>query len=273
MLASLGLAGPVFALIEHGRLGWDDPLVLVPLIGGLICFAAFLWWQTRSRHPLMPLSLFRARNFAVGNIATAAVYAALSLGQFIIAVYLQEVGGFSATAAGLATIPLSILSISLSTLFGSLAGRYGPRRFMTIGPLTMGAGFLLMLTVTDPLQFWLQMMPGILLFGLGLSITVAPLTSAILGAVSTAQSGIGSAVNNAVSRVAGLVAIACAGAIIGGTLDTDAFHRVVLVTAVLFIAGGLVSFAGIRTPKAAPDAAPDAAADGAPDAAAGTPAA
>ena len=126
---------------------------------------------------------------------------------------------------------------------------------MTIGPLTMGAGFLLMLTVTDPLQFWLQMMPGILLFGLGLSITVAPLTSAILGAVSTAQSGIGSAVNNAVSRVAGLVAIACAGTIIGGTLDTDAFHRVVLVTAVLFIAGGLVSFAGIRTPKAAPDAA------------------
>ena len=96
----------MFALIEHGRLGWDDPLVLIPLIGGLICFAAFLWWQTRSRHPLMPLSLFRARNFAVGNIATAAVYAALSLGQFIIAVYLQEVGGFSATAAGLATIPL-----------------------------------------------------------------------------------------------------------------------------------------------------------------------
>ncbi|MET0782788.1 MAG: MFS transporter [Leifsonia flava] len=269
VLASLGLAGPVFALIEHGRLGWDDPLVLIPLVGGLICFATFLWWQTRSRHPLMPLSLFRARNFAVGNIATAAVYAALSLGQFVIAVYLQEVAGFSATAAGLATIPLSILSISLSTLFGSLAGRYGPRRFMTIGPLTMGAGFLLMLTVTDPLQFWLQMMPGILLFGLGLSITVAPLTSAILGAVSTAQSGIGSAVNNAVSRVAGLVAIACAGAIIGGTLDTDAFHRVALVTAVLFIAGGLVSFAGIRTPKATPDAAADAA----PDAAAGTPAA
>lgn len=263
VLASLGLAGPVFALIEHGRLGWDHPLVLVPLIGGLLCFAAFLWWQTRAPHPLMPLSLFRTRNFAVGNITTAAVYAAISLGQFIIAVYLQEVGGFSATAAGLATLPLSILSITLSTLFGTLAGRFGPRPFMTIGPLTMGAGFLLMLTVTEPLQFWLQMMPGILLFGLGLSITVAPLTSAILGAVSTAQSGIGSAVNNAVSRVAGLVSIACAGAIIGATLDTDAFHRVAFVTAVLFIAGGLVSFAGIRTPRAAlpGPAAPEAVGD------------
>ncbi|MET0974182.1 MAG: DHA2 family efflux MFS transporter permease subunit [Leifsonia sp.] len=253
VLASLGLAGPVFALIEQGRLGWTDPLVLVPLIVGLACFAAFLWWQTRAPHPLMPLSLFRVRNFAYGNVTTAAVYAAISLGQFIIAVYLQEVAGFSATAAGLATIPLSILSITLSTLFGTLAGRHGPRLFMTLGPLTMASGFLFMLTVAEPVDFWLQVLPGILLFGLGLAITVAPLTSAILGSIDTAQSGIASAVNNAVSRVAGLVAIAFAGTIIGATLDTDAFHRVVLVTAVLFVVGGVVSFVGIRTVPAPPE--------------------
>ena len=251
VLASLGLAGPVFALIEQGRLGWGSPLVFVPLILGLACFVVFLWWESRVEHPMMPLGLFRVRNFGFGNLATAAIYAGISLGQFIIAVFLQEVAGFSATAAGLATIPLAVLSISLSTLFGSLAGRYGPRLFMTAGPLIIGAGFLLMLSTGSPVNFWLQLLPGILLFGLGLSITVAPLTAAILGSISPAQSGMGSAINNAVSRVAGLIAVACVGAIVGGVLDVDAFHRVVFVVALLFVAGGLISFAGIRNQQVA----------------------
>jgi EmrB/QacA subfamily drug resistance transporter len=259
VLASLGLAGPVFALIEQGRLGWSSPVVFVPLILGLACFGTFLWWETRVEHPMMPLGLFRVRNFGFGNLATAAIYAGISLGQFIITIFLQEVAGFTALQAGLATIPLAILSISLSTLFGSLAGKYGPRLFMTAGPLIIGAGFLLMLTTTSPVNFWTQLLPGILLFGLGLSITVAPLTAAILGSISSAQSGIGSAINNAVSRVAGLIAVACAGAIVGAVLDVDAFHRVVLVVALLFVAGGIVSFAGIRNQQIAP-VAPEAAA-------------
>ena len=246
VLASLGLAGPVFALIEQGRLGWSSPVVYLPLILGIACFAAFLWWESRVDHPMMPLGLFRVRNFGFGNLATAAIYAGISLGQFIITIFLQEVAGFTAFQAGLATIPLAILSISLSTLFGSLAGKYGPRLFMTVGPLIIGAGFLLMLTTTSPVNFWVQLLPGILLFGLGLSITVAPLTAAILGSISPAQSGIGSAINNAVSRVAGLIAVACAGTIVGAMLDVDAFHRVVFVVALLFIAGGIVSFVGIR---------------------------
>ncbi|NEN05164.1 DHA2 family efflux MFS transporter permease subunit [Diaminobutyricibacter tongyongensis] len=246
VLASLGLAGPVFALIEQGRLGWGSPIVYLPLILGIACFATFLWWESRVDHPMMPLGLFRVRNFGFGNLATAAIYAGISLGQFIITIFLQEVAGFTAFQAGLATIPLAILSISLSTLFGSLAGKYGPRLFMTVGPLIIGAGFLLMLTTTSPVNFWVQLLPGILLFGLGLSITVAPLTAAILGSISPAQSGIGSAINNAVSRVAGLIAVACAGAIVGAMLDVDAFHRVVFVVALLFIAGGIVSFVGIR---------------------------
>lgn len=260
VLASLGLAGPVFALIEQGRLGWSSPVVYVPLILGLICFGAFLWWETRVKNPMMPLGLFRVRNFGFGNLATAAIYGALALGQFIITIFLQEVAGFTAFAAGLATIPLAILSISLSTLFGSLAGKYGPRLFMTAGPLIMGAGFLLMLFTTEPVNFWTQLLPGILLFGLGLAVTVAPLTAAILGSISPAQSGIGSAINNAVSRVAGLIAVACAGAIVGAVLDVDAFHRVVLVVALLFIAGGIVSFAGIRNQHVVTPVTPEAAA-------------
>ncbi|WP_434056693.1 DHA2 family efflux MFS transporter permease subunit [Leifsonia sp. McL0608] len=260
VLASLGLAGPVFALIEQGRLGWSSPVVYLPLILGLACFGAFLWWETRVQHPMMPLGLFRVRNFGFGNIATAAIYAGLALGQFIITIFLQEVAGFTAFAAGLATIPLAILSISLSTLFGSLAGKHGPRLFMTAGPLIIGAGFLLMLTTTDPVNFWTQLLPGILLFGLGLSVTVAPLTAAILGSISPAQSGIGSAINNAVSRVAGLIAVACAGAIVGAVLDVDAFHRVVFVVSLLFIAGGIVSFAGIRNQHVVTPVTPEAAA-------------
>ncbi len=258
VLASLGLAGPVFALIEQGRLGWSSPVVYVPLILGLISFATFLWWETRVQHPMMPLGLFRVRNFGFGNIATAAIYAGISLGQFIITIFLQEVAGFTALQAGLATIPLAILSISLSTLFGSLAGKYGPRLFMTAGPLIIGAGFLLMLATTSPVNFWTQLLPGILLFGLGLSITVAPLTAAILGSISPAQSGIGSAINNAVSRVAGLIAVACAGAIVGAVLDVDAFHRVAFVVALLFAAGGIVSFAGIRNQHVVTPVTPEA---------------
>ncbi len=258
MLASLGLAGPVFALIEQGRLGWSSPVVFVPLILGLACFGTFLWWETRAEHPMMPLGLFKVRNFGFGNLATAAIYAGISLGQFIITIFLQEVAGFTALQAGLATIPLAIMSISLSTLFGSLAGKYGPRLFMTAGPLIIGAGFLLMLTTTSPVNFWVQLLPGILLFGLGLSITVAPLTAAILGSISPAQSGIGSAINNAVSRVAGLIAVACAGAIVGAMLDVDAFHRVVFVVALLFIAGGIVSFAGIRNQQVVSPVTPEA---------------
>lgn len=258
VLASLGLAGPVFALIEQGRLGWSSPVVFVPLILGLACFGTFLWWETRAEHPMMPLGLFKVRNFGFGNLATAAIYAGISLGQFIITIFLQEVAGFTALQAGLATIPLAIMSISLSTLFGSLAGKYGPRLFMTAGPLIIGAGFLLMLTTTSPVNFWVQLLPGILLFGLGLSITVAPLTAAILGSISPAQSGIGSAINNAVSRVAGLIAVACAGAIVGAMLDVDAFHRVVFVVALLFIAGGIVSFAGIRNQQVVSPVTPEA---------------
>ncbi|MGO4689973.1 MFS transporter [Glaciibacter sp. 2TAF33] len=254
-LAAVGLGGPVYALIEQGRLGWGHPAVFVPLAVGVVAFAAFIWWEARAPHPMMPLALFTVRNFWAGNLATVGVYAALSLGFFLFALYLQEIGGYSATIAGLAGIPATLVMLGFATLFGTLAGKYGPRLFMTIGPVIAGSGFLVFLTATPPIDFWLNVLPGILLVGLGLSVTVAPLTAAVLGSIHPDQAGIGSAINNAVSRVAGLIAIAMVGGIVGGVLTVDGFQRAMVVTAVLMFAGGVVSWFGIRTAVPAAGAA------------------
>jgi len=254
ILAAVGLGGPVFALIEQGRFGWGSPVVYLPMLIGLVSFAAFLWWEARAPQPMMPLGLFRVRNFAVGNIATVGIYAALNLGFFLFALYLQQVGGFSATLAGLAGIPATVMMILFATTFGTLAGRYGPRLFMTVGPFVAGAGFLALLTAVPPVDFWLHVLPGIVLVGLGLAITVAPLTAAVLGSIHPGQAGIGSAINNAVARVAGLVAIAMTGTIVGSTLDVAGFQRAMVVVAALMFAGGIVSWLGIRTAVPAADA-------------------
>ncbi len=251
LLAAAGLGGPVFALIELQRLGWQSPAVWVPFVAGICCFGAFLWWEHRTPYPMMPLRLFRVRNFGIGNVATAFIYAGVSLGQLMVVLFLQEVAGFSAAEAGLATIPVAVLSLLLAGVFGGLAGKHGPRLFMAAGPLVAGTGYLLMLTAQLPFNFWTQVLPGLLLFGLGLAITVAPLTAAILGSVPTEQSGIGSAINNAVSRVAGLIAVAFAGVVVGATLDVGGFHRVLTVTVLLFAVGGVISALGISNKNVA----------------------
>jgi len=245
-LCALGLGGPVFALIEQQRLGWSDAAVFLPLILGLACFTAFIVWERRTSQPMLPLELFRVRNFAFGNIATAFIYAALSLGPLVITLFVQQVIGLSATLAGLISLPVALISLVVAGPVGGLAGRYGSRIFMTVGPLIAAGGFLWMLLVQEPFNLWWQLLPGMLLYGLGLSITVSPLTSAVLGSIEPAHSGIASAVNNAVSRVAGLIAVACVGAIVGGQLGYDGLHRVVLVAASLMILGAAASFVGIR---------------------------
>jgi EmrB/QacA subfamily drug resistance transporter len=249
VLCVLGLGGPVYALIEQDHYGWGSPVILVPFIAGLLCFAGFLVRQKLAKQPLMPLGLFAVRNFAVGNISTALVYGALSIGGFIIAVFLQQVAGYPATLAALATLPLGILNIALSSWLGTLAARVGSRWFMGFGPILAGLGFLLMLMSKTHVDYWTQLLPGVLLFGLGVAATVAPLTSTILGSISEQQAGIGSAINNAVSRVAGLVGVAFLGLVIGAHLDLAGFHRTLLLTAVLLILGGVVSVIGIRNVK------------------------
>jgi len=263
VLCSLGLGGVVFALIEQSTLGWGSPAIYLPLAGGILAFAGFLVRQRIHHNPMLPLSLFRARNFWTGNVATAVIYGALSLNGFALGVYLQQGAGLKATLAGLASIPVTFIMILFSSRVGGLSGKYGPRLFMTIGPIIAGVGALLMLLINAPFNYWWQVLPGILVFGLGLTLTVSPLTSAILGAIEPARSGIASAVNNAVSRVAGLIVIAMLAVIVGGSLDLNGVHRAMIVTAALLILGGIVSFLGIRNPVHEQDA-PGAAGSAAP---------
>jgi EmrB/QacA subfamily drug resistance transporter len=268
ILGVIGLGLPVFALIEQGNYGWGSPVIVVPLVVGILALVAFLWRERVAKQPMVPLALFRVRNFSVGNVATTFVYGAISIGGFLLAVYLQQGAGYKATLAGLATLPVTVISILLSSTVGSLAGKYGPRFFMAIGPLIAGLGFLYYVFFTSKDAFyWTEILPGVLLFGFGMTITVAPLTSAILGAIDAKQAGIGSAINNAVSRVAGLIAIAMLGLIVGAHLDLGGFRRGMLVTAILLFLGGIVSLIGIQNLKkpdpAAADALPDPAkADG-----------
>jgi EmrB/QacA subfamily drug resistance transporter len=249
-LAIVGVGGPVFALIEQGNYGWASPVIWLPMAVGVLAFAGFLWRQATAKQPMMPLALFRVRNFAVGNLATLFIYGALGMSSLVIVVFLQQTGGWPATLAGIAVLPVTVILMLLSSTFGRLSGKHGPRLFMAVGPILAGIGHLLMLAVTAEVNYWWQLLPGILLFGLGLSITVAPLTSAILGSISEKQSGIGSAINNAVARVAGLVAVAALGIIVASKLDVDGTHRGLLVCAGLLIVGGVISAIGIQNPSA-----------------------
>lgn len=246
VLCSAGLGAGVFALIEQPRFGWSSPVIWVTLSAGVSALAGFVVRQRFAAAPMMPLSMFRVRNFWAGNLETAFVYAALSLNGFVLAVYLQQGAGLSATLAGLATLPSTVLMIVLSPRIGTLATRLGPRVFMGTGPVAMAIGSLLLLTVSTEFSYLTQVLPGVVLFGLGLSLTVSPLTSTILDAIEPDSAGIASAVNNAVSRVAGLLAVAALGALIGGSLDLGGFHRSAVVVAALMTIGGAIGFLGIR---------------------------
>lgn len=249
ILCAAGLGGMVYALIEQGRYGWMSPFVYIPLATGVAAFAYFLWHEIHIKHPMLPLELFKVRNFGVGNIATASIYGGLAVSSFLITVFVQQVGKYSAIEAGMALLPVTVIMFVLSPRFGALSGKFGPRWFMSAGPLICGAGMILMLSVNHTVQYWTQLFPGVILFGVGLSITVAPLTSAILGSIDSRRAGIGSAINNAVARIAGLVAIAAVGLVVGTTLELAGFHRGIILVAVLLGLGGLISAIGIENPK------------------------
>ena len=249
LLGALGLGGVVFALIEQANFGWGSPVVWGPLVVGVLSLAGFIVREAKAAHPMMPLSLFGSRNFAVGNLATVAIYAAISVSGLVIVLYLQQVAGLSATMSGLVMLPVTIMLILFSSRFGTLAGRWGPRWFMAVGPALAAVGFVLMRAIETPFDFVAQALPGVLLFGLGIAITVAPLTSAILGAIEPERAGIASAVNNAVSRIAGLVAIAMLGAVIGTVVDDAWLDNALLLCAGLMLAGAVISAVGIENPK------------------------
>jgi EmrB/QacA subfamily drug resistance transporter len=214
LLGALALAGPVFAFIEQPTEGWGSPLVWMPLTAGVAAGAAFLIREARTARPMLPLGLFRARNFTVGNLATLAIYGGMGVVTFLVTIYLQQVAGWSAIEAGLSLLPITIVMWLLSRRFGRLADALGPRLFMGFGPVVAGAGMLWMARAGQDVDYWTQLLPGVLVFGLGLSATVAPLTTTVLGAVDHQRAGVASGVNNATSRVAALMAIAVVGAVV-----------------------------------------------------------
>ena len=276
LLSAIGLGGPVFALIEQPSHGWDDPRVWVPLVGGVLCFALFIVHEARTRHPMLDLGLFRIRNFAVANLTTFAAYAGLIGGLFFATLFLQQVAGYSAFEAGLATTPISVLLFVLSPRFGRIASGTGPRLPMTVGPIVGGVGLLLMLRVGPEADYLTDLLPAIVVFGVGLAATVAPLTATVLDSVQERRVGVASGINNGVSRVAGLLAIAALGAVISARFDagvgreiasspltaaapdasTDAFHLGIVIAGLLMILGGIAAGIGIEDPGQRAEAIP-----------------
>ena len=263
-LCALGLGGVVFALIEQPHYGWTSPVILVPLIGGIAAFASFLLYERRAAEPMLQLELFSRRNFAVGNIETLGMYAGLAILFFFLTIFLQEVAGYTALQSGLATLPVTLTMFALSRRFGALADRHGPRLFMGAGPLIASVGILLLLRTGLETTYVTDLLPGLLVFALGLSLTVAPLVATVLADADESDAGIASAINNAIARVAGLIGVSILGVVVASTLVGDtfaanpesvrAFHEVLVICAALVGAAGVIGVIGIVNPRRAVEA-------------------
>jgi EmrB/QacA subfamily drug resistance transporter len=241
LTAALGLGA--FALIER---------VAIAALPAVLCVVAFVLVEARVRDPMLPLSLFRSRQFRGGNLTTFAVYAALSGALFLVVLELQTVLGYSALEAGTATLPFTLMMLALSAPMGSLAERIGPRAPMTIGPLLCAVGLVLFGRVGAGSTYVTDVLPAVAVFGLGMSVTVAPLTTAVLASVSTEHVGVGSAVNNSVSRLAGLLAVAALPGLAGIDASGSArsveagFSEAMGITAAIAAVGGAIAWATIR---------------------------
>lgn len=220
VLCGTSLGAITLGLIQQPLEGWDGLSVWLPLAAGTVLFGLFLARERRAREPMLPLGLFRRRNFSIGNLETFAMYAGLALVFFYLVIFLQQVAGYSALEAGLTLLPVTLVLLALAGRFGRAADRAGPHLFMAAGPLIAGAGLALLLRLDVVVAFTADLLPGLLVFSIGLAMTVAPLTATVLGDVEEREAGIASGVNNAVARVAGLVAVAAAGVAIGGQFSS-----------------------------------------------------
>jgi EmrB/QacA subfamily drug resistance transporter len=251
-LCALGLGGIVYALIEQPRLGWTHWSVVGGLLVGAACLAAFVAWEAHARAPMLPLRLFASRNFTVTNIETFAVYGGLSAWSFFLVLFLQQLSGYSPFRSGLASLPVTIILFFLSRYTGRWSARYGPRLFMAAGPLVAGLSLFALARMPVQLNYWFDLLPPLIGFSLGLALTVAPLTTTVLSEAGPGDAGIASGVNNAVARVAGLVAIAAVGlAAASGDahkLTPHGFHVAMAIVGVLLCAGGAIGAVGIKNP-------------------------
>ncbi|MEY2464447.1 MAG: hypothetical protein QOH64_2585 [Acidimicrobiaceae bacterium] len=246
VLLSLALGGIVYALIE-GPAGHGGAVVIAAAIVGVASLIAFVIVETRVEHPMVPLDLFRSRQFSGANAVTFAVYAALSIGMFLLVVHLQNDLGYSALESGASLLPLTVMMLLFSARAGALAQRIGPRLPMTVGPVIAGVGVALLGEVKPGATYLTGVLPGVLVLSVGLTLTVAPLTAAVLAAVDDQHTGIGSAINNAVSRIAGLLAIAVIPALVG--LDSNfggGYRSGLRIAGLLAAVGGVLGYFTIR---------------------------
>jgi EmrB/QacA subfamily drug resistance transporter len=224
-LATTGLGGLVFGLIEAPRRGLGDPLIIAGLIGGVPLLAGFLAAESRIPCPMVPLELFKSRTFAGANLLTLFLYAALGGALFFLPFDLIQVRRYSPTAAGAAMLPFILLMFALSRFAGRLVDRYGARVPLIVGPLIAGAGFGLLGLSGKEGSYWTTLFPGIVMLGIGMAVSVAPLTTAVMGAVGQERAGLASGINNAVSRAAGLLAVAVFGAVASVRFGSGLGHR------------------------------------------------
>jgi EmrB/QacA subfamily drug resistance transporter len=267
---SLALAGLTYGLIGASSDGWTSPVVLVSLVAGVALFAGFCLVELRRTQPMLPLTIFRSRQFSAANAVTFVDYAALGGALFLVPVVLQEVCGYSPLEAGMALLPLTAIMLLLSARSAALAARIGPRLQMTTGPLVIAAGLVLFTRVHGTGDYLTEVLPAVLVLGFGLAINVAPLTSTALSAAPAEHAGIASAVNNDVARTASLIAVAVLPVLAGLTGDaylhpatlTSGFHTAMLIAAAVAAAGGVLAlFAITNPPRPAADQGPAGARD------------
>ena len=254
LLTVVGLGGVTWALIEAGERG---PSMAAWAAGaaGLAALAGFIVVERQSRHPMLPVEIFRSRQFTAANLVTFVVYASLGVTFFLVVIYLQQVLGYSPLQAGLAMLPVTVLMLALSARAGVLAARIGPRLPMTVGPLGMAAGLVLLSRLQMEATYAGAVLPGVMVFGLGLTLTVAPLTTTVLAAADARHAGVASGVNNAISRGAGLIAIAVVPGLAGLTghayrdpaTFAAGFRIAMLICAAVAAAGGGLAWFLIRT--------------------------
>ncbi|HWF57571.1 MAG TPA: DHA2 family efflux MFS transporter permease subunit [Candidatus Dormibacteraeota bacterium] len=251
---SLGLAGVVYALIEGPSNGWSAAALSAGIVGALLLLA-FPFTELRVRSPMVPLRIFASRQFSGANLTTFAVYAALSVTAFLLILHLQQDLHYSALGAGTAFLPASVLLILFSSRAGALAQRIGPRVPMTVGPLLAAVGLIMLSGIQPGDSYLAAVLPGVLVFGAGLTVIVAPLTAAVMAAVEPHHLGVGSAINNATARIGGMLAVAVVPALAGltgasthlaGVSLTNGFTASMRISAAMLVAGGLIAAISIR---------------------------